>query len=209
MTTTPAAPPHVDEHAAEFSEGDEPAYVLVGEILHITGQDGSTSQHLLVGQGIMRPIRDWELLVVFEFFQTARTESQTREWLAWAGAPPSLLRQFIRHGTLVRVDSRTSWSAARSLRGLRLSAQSVQGSQRPDGYLEVLSQVTGEVVMTVSPELATLLWGNAEGADVPSAIKRMSKVAGESRETIARSALAMAPMLIEHGFARLEWLKVR
>jgi hypothetical protein len=126
----------------------------------------------------------------------------------WAGDTEGLLAHLVKLRILVRVDTRTSWTGAKSLKGLRLTAQSAEGEQRPNGYMSVVSHTTGETVMTVSPELATLLWGNDEGCDVPSAIKRMAKVAGEDRETIARSALAMMPMLLEHGYARLEWLKV-
>jgi hypothetical protein len=205
--TISETPPYADAHAADFSEGDEPTYALIGEILHITDEAGVTKQHLLAGQGLMYPI-DEDLLPVFEFFQTARAEHQAQAWLDWAGAPAGLLKHIVKRRILVRVDPRTSWTGAKSLKGLRLSAQSIQGSMRPNGYLEVLSQTTGEAVMTVSPELATLLWGNEEGLDVPSAIKRMAKVSGLDRETIARRALAMTPMLIEYGYARLEWLRV-
>jgi hypothetical protein len=202
-----AEPPYADEHAAVFSEGDEPTYALVGEILHITDEADVTTQHLLVGEGRLLPI-DPDMLPVFEFFTTPRAEHQAKEWFEWAGAPSDLLSHIVKLGILVRVDTRTSWAAAKSLRGLRLTAQAEQGEQRPNGYLSVVSHTTGETVMTVSPELATLLWGNDEGLDVPTAIKRMAKVAGVDKETIARSALAMMPMLREHGYARLEWLKV-
>jgi hypothetical protein len=160
-----------------------------------------------VGQGVVRPI-DPELLPVFEFFQTARAEHQASEWLDWAGAPAGFLKDLVRLGFLVRVNPRTSWTGAKSLKGLRLSAQSIEGSQRPNGYLEVASQTTGEVVMTVSPELAALLCGNDEGYDIPTAIKRLDKISRLGKEVIARRVLALTPMLLEHGYARLEWLRV-
>jgi hypothetical protein len=122
--------------------------------------------------------------------------------------PKGFLKYLVKLGFLVRVDTRTSWTGAKSLKGLRLSAQSEPGDQRPDGYLCVVSRTTGETVMTVRPELATMLWGNEEGWDIPAAIKRMAKVSGLDKETIARSTLAMMPMLLEYGYARLEWLKV-
>lgn len=200
-------PPYQEEHASEFSEGSEPTYALIGEIIHITEEAGVTTQNLLVGEGRIRPI-DPDLLPVFEFFTTPRAEHQAKEWFEWAGAPSDLLSHLVKLGILVRVHTRTSWTAAKSLRGLRLTAQSEQGDQTPSGYLSVLSRTTGETVMTVSPELATLLWGNEEGLDIPSAIKRMAKVAGLDKETIARRALAMMPMLLEYGYARLEWLRV-
>lgn len=205
--TPPPLAPHADAHAADFSEGDEPTYALVGEILHITDEADITTQHLLVGEGRLLPI-DPDMLPVFEFFTTPRAEHQAKAWFEWAGAPSDLLSYIVKLGIMVRVDTRTSWTAAKSLRGLRLTAQAEQGEHRPDGYVCVVSHATGETVMTVSPELATLLWGNEEGLDIPTAIKRMAKVAGVDKETIARSALAMMPMLREHGYARLEWLKV-
>jgi hypothetical protein len=81
-----AAPPYADAHSAVFSEGDEPTYALIGEILHITDDAGVTTQHLLVGQGLTHPL-DEDFLPVFEFFQTAREEHQAQEWLDWAAAP--------------------------------------------------------------------------------------------------------------------------
>lgn len=208
--TTPGkvtpAPPYADAHAADFSEADEPTYALIGEILHVTDEAGVTKQHLLVGQGLMYPI-DEDLLPVFEFFQAARAEHQAQEWLDWAGAPTGLLKHLVKRRILVRVDPRTSWTGAKSLKGLRLTAQSKQGEMRESGYITVMSQA-GEAVMVVSPELATLLWGNDEGYDVPAAIKRLAKVSCHDREIIARRVLAMTPMLLEYGYARLEWLKV-
>lgn len=211
MTTSPGqaddAPPHADAHGVPFSEGDERAYALIGEILHITDEAGVTTQQLLVGQGLTHSL-DEDLLPVFEFFQTPRSEHQAKEWFEWAGAPSDLLSHLVKLGILVRVDTRNSWTGAKSLKGLRLSAQSNAGDQEPDGYVNLVSPATGETVMTVSPELATLLWGNEEGWDIPAAIKRMARVSGLDKETIARSTLAMMPMLLEHGYARLEWLRV-
>lgn len=200
-------PPYQDEHASEFSEGSEPTYALVGEILHITDEANVTTQHLLVGEGRIHPI-DQDLLPVFEFFTTPRAEHQAKEWLEWAGAPSDFLNHLVKLGFLVRVDTRTSWTAAKSLRGIRLTAQSIQGELRPNGYVSLVCQANQQVVMSVSPELASLLWGNAEGYDIPGAIKRLAKVSGLSREVIARRVLAMMPMLLEHGYARLEWLRV-
>jgi hypothetical protein len=203
---TTAAPPYADAHSAVFSEGDEPTYALVGEILHVTDDAGATTQHLLAGQGLMYPI-DEDLLPVFEFFKTARAEHQAQEWLDWAGAPAGFLKHIVKLRILVRVDPRTSWTGAKSLKGLRLTAQSTQGETHENGYISVMSQA-GDLVMVVSPELATLLWGNEEGWDIPAAIKRMAKLSGLDKEVIARRVLAMTPMLLEYGYARLEWLKV-
>lgn len=208
MATSAAdTPPHADAHAADISESGEPTYALIGEILHITDEANATTQQLLVGEGRLHPI-DPDLLPVFEFFTTPRAEHQAKEWFEWAGAPSDLLSHLVKLGILVRVDTRNSWTAAKSLKGLRLTAQSEPGDQSPDGYLCVVSRTTGETVMTVSPELATLLWGNEEGWDIPAAIKRMARASGLDKETTARSALAMMPMLLEHGYARLEWLRV-
>jgi hypothetical protein len=202
-----SGPPYQNEHAAEFSEEEEPTYALIGEILHITDDANVTRQHLLVGEDITYPI-DQDFLPIFEFFRTPRSEHQAEEWLEWAGAPAGYLSQLVKLGFLVRIDTSTSWAAAKSLRGLRLRTLSTPGEQRPNGYLSLVSQASGEAVMTVSPELATLLWGNEEGHDIPTAIKKLAKVSGLSKDVIARRVLAMTPMLLEHGYAWLEWLRV-
>lgn len=206
MTAVDEQPPYAGAHAADFSEADEPTYALIGEILHITDDEDATTQHLLVGQGLTRPL-DTELLPVFEFFQTPRAEHQAQEWLEWAGAPVDLLQHLVKLKILVRVDPRTSWTGAKSLKGVRLTAQTTMGEQTGSGYITLVSQ-DGQAVMAVSPELAAALWGNDEGLDIPNIVKRLAKASGQDRESTARLVLAMTPILLEHGYARLEWLRV-
>lgn len=206
MTTTDA-PPYADAHSADFSEGDEPAYALIGEILHITDEANVTTQHLLVGQGLTHPI-DQDFLPVFEFFQTPRAEHQAQEWLDWAAAPKGFLKFLVKLDFLVRVDPRTSWTGAKSLKGLRLSAQSTPGETRPNGYISLMSQTSEQPVMSVSPELAAVLWGNEENLDIPTLIRKIAKATGQDRELAARKVLALTPMLLKFGYARLEWLRV-
>lgn len=210
ITSTAATadtPPYADAHAADFSEGDERAYALIGEILHVTDETDATTYHLLVGQGLTRPI-DEEYLAVYEFFQTAREEHQAEEWLDWAGAPAGFLKFLVKAGFLVRVDTRTSSTAAKSLKGLRLNAQATPGEPTEDGWVSVMSQTSEKPVMYVCHELAAVLWGNEENYDIPTAIKKLAKASGEDRDLMARRVLASTPMLLEYGYARLEWLRV-
>jgi hypothetical protein len=207
MTKPNGSPPYADAHAAAFSDVDEKTYALIGEILRTVDESGATTYHLLVGQGVSRPI-DEKYLPVYEFFSTPRAEHQAEEWLEWAGAPSDFLKFLVKLGFLARVDTRTSMTAAKSLRGLRLSPQSSPGEPTDDGWVAVISAESGRPGMYVCHELAAVLWGNDEGIDIPTIIKKIAKATGQERERAARKVVAMMPMLLEFGYARLEWLRV-
>lgn len=208
MTTPPEdVQPYVGEPAADFDEGDEPVYVLVGAIIHATDNQNTTTHHLLMGQGLTTPI-DSDLLPLFEFFSTAREEHQAEEWLQWAGANDDLLSQMVKLGYLVRIDTRSPTAAAESLSGLRLSPQSSPGEVAGNGHVGVLPEQTDKPSMFVAPELAVALWSNDEDLDMPAIVRRIAQDTGMNEDLVARRVLVGIPMLLEYGWARLEWLRV-
>jgi hypothetical protein len=207
MTQPNDSPPYAAAHAAAFSEVDEKTYALIGEIVPSIDPSGATTYHLLVGQGVGKPIDD-EYLPVYEFFSTPRSEHQAREWLEWAGAPTGFLEFLVKLEFLARVDTRTSTRAAKSLRGMRLQPKSSPGEPSDDGFVAVISEGSQRPGMYVCHELAAVLWGNEDGVDIPTMVKRIAKATGQGREQAARKVVAMMPMLLEYGYARLEWVRV-
>ena len=199
-------PPHANAPAADFCEGDDLVYALIGEIIQAVDSE-ITRYHLLVGQDLTRPIEE-EILPLFEFFTKPRSEPQSKDWLEWAGASPDFLDELVELGFLVRVNTHSALSAAKSLSGLMLRPQSVPGKTGDDGYTELLPPESLHPTMFVSPELAAVLWANDDAMDIPSSIAKLARLSGEEAETTAYRVLAAVPMLLEYGWARLEWLKV-
>lgn len=206
MSTNESLPPHINEPAAEFCEGSGSVYALIGEIIQASGS-GVEGHFLLVGQDLTRPIED-EILPLFEYFLKPRSAQQARDWLDWAGASPDFLDELVDLGFLVRVDRHSASTAAESLKGLILRPQSVPGGMSEDGYTELLPPGATEPTMFVSPELAGALWENDAALDVPAVIAKLASLSGEDTETTAQRVLTAVPMLLEYGWARLEWLQV-
>lgn len=196
-------PPFANAPAAEISEEAELAYVLIGEILTIEDIAGVKTHHLMVGQEMTRPIEE-ELLPVYVFFSKPRSEHQAHEWLDWAGAPSGFLKDVVKAGLLVCIDAKTSWSAAKSLRGLLIGTDAKPGKSDHRGYVPLISPYSGEDVFTINPNLAYVLWGNNKRHDIPTVIKKLARVSGFNKEIIARQILASIPRLLTYSLVRIE-----
>ena len=201
-------PPHADAGAADFAEGEGTVYALIGEIFTVSDDAGTQTHHLLVGQDLTRQIED-SFLPLMWFFSTPRYEHQAVEWLEWAGAPAGLLKQMVKLGYLAQVETRSATTAAKSLKGLRIATQGSPGEMNENGYYAlVTAEESDQPVPYVSPELATALWSDHQGLDVPTLAKMIGKATGLGRELAAYKMLVGLPVLLDHGYARLECLHV-
>jgi len=199
--------PHFADHAAAFVESTESAYVLVGEILRSEPEPGVATFHQIAGQDLVRSIEKTHL-PTFEFFAIPRSQSQAKNWMAWAETPEGALAHIMKLGFLVGIDTRTATTASSSLKGLRLVSRARQGAQEVSGFFGVMAEGSTFPVSYVSPELAAALWHNSTGLDVPSFVKLVSKTTGENRDLVARKILTAVPRLIEQGHVKLEWIRV-
>lgn len=199
-------PPYAEAHAADFVDGDEDVYTLVGQIIWSADESGKLSHHILVGEGLARPV-DPEMLPLFEFFQTPRSKREAEAWLEWWGATPGFLNELVTLKLIVSIDPRNPSTAAKGLSGLKLVAQSAPG-ETEGGQVGVMSERSEQPVTYIGPELARAMWGDIQGDDIPTVVKKIRRASGDSEDLAARKVISEIPMLLEYGHARLEWQSV-
>lgn len=200
--------PHVGAQSARFIGAGGPVFAMVGTVLDRSKVSEGSPVHVLIAPGAIREYEAF-FLPVFEFFKTPRDESQVQEWLAWADAPSDFLTTLIDTGAVVRVDAVDPLLAAESLRGIRVVAQSDPDTSKPpatNGLVEVVRTEPETARLDISVELAAALWGDHEQVDLPAVIEQIAITIGLEPRVAARKVLAEIPMLLRHGFARLEWM---
>jgi hypothetical protein len=204
----PAGGPHSDAPRARLIEAGGPVYLLVGGILRENGAGDDEPFDLLVAPGVTREF-DAFFRPMLQFFRVARTEEQALEWLAWAGAPADAMKDLVQTGLLVRIDTTDPESAAKSLKGIRIIPNAVPGAPADDqpSLVSVHREPAGPVETYVPVELEHVLWGLEKPFDLPTAIKLMSRQAGEPMDRVARRVLTNVPALLAQGLARLEWAR--
>lgn len=204
----PLAGPHSESPPSRLIEAGAPAYVLVGGLLREAGANDNAPFQVLVAPGVLREF-DAEFEPMLQFFRVARSEQQALDWLTWAGAPDGALKDLVKTGLLVRVNTANPLTAAASLKGIRIIPQAIPGEPAPDYPTQISVRRDADSPMTtyVPTELAHVLWGLDKPFDLPTAVKRMARESGEHRDLTARRVLTNVPSLLRLGLARLEWVK--
>lgn len=201
-------PPHLNAVPACFIEADGPVYTLVGGVLDRTGVPEDAPILVQIAEGVGREY-DAEFLPMFEFFKTPREEWQVRDWMEWAGGD-DVLSVLLETKAVIRVDTHDPLTAAASLAGLRVIPQCVPDPDpvrpRNPGLIDVLRDPSDTSVLMISAELAEALFGRRTRVDVPAVIDFIVGELGAPRVTTARRVVSEIPMLLHHGYARLEWL---
>lgn len=197
--------PFAETQAADFVEGDEPTYALVGSLLKSVDADGTETYELTI-KGDKRFEMTDAIMPLFRWFSTPRSESQVTAWMAWADAPSDMLRELIKRGLIVRVDTSSAWKCAKSLRGLRLVPLSLPDLDTPvlEGLVAVKYTPESRRDTVTSVELATVLWGDLKPGDIPTMIKALARRHRVDTEVAARFVLTDVPMFLSYGFVRLE-----
>lgn len=204
-----APAPYADTRGEDLTDQKEPVYLLVGKILENTDEAGAKTHRWLVGKGVSVPL-DEDIMLVLQFFRTARLEHQAAEWLDWAGAPKGFLKDLVRNGWVRRIRARDVYRAALSLSGLRLVPNAVRG-EIVNGMVSLMAtSETGKpyVAMFVSEALASVLWDNDGGLDIPAAAKKTAISSGMRMTDTLHQILVDLPMLVEFGFGHLEMVSV-
>lgn len=204
----PAGGPHNDAPPARLIEAGAPVYLLVGGILREAGASDTENFDLLVAPGITREF-DAPFRPMLQFFRVARTEAQAVEWLAWAGAPEDALKDLVKTGLVVRIDTTDPVTAAKSFKGIRIIPMSVPGEPAADqpSLVSVHLETSGPVATYIPIELEHVLWGLDRPLDLQAAIKLMARQSREERPRLARRVLTNTPAMVAQGLARLEWTK--
>jgi hypothetical protein len=202
-------PPHIDAAPARLIEADGPVYALVGAVLDRTKVSEADPVHILVAPDSVREYGA-DFLPVFEFFRVPREEWQVREWLSWAGGDDDFLRALLDTRSVVRVETRDPLTASESLRGLRLAPQCSPFEVSPNapGFIYVRRDEAEDSYLPITFELGEALWGEQKPTDVPTVIERVERKFKLPRDMAARRVISDIPLLLLHGYARLEWLNV-
>lgn len=202
--------PHADEHAAWFVDAGETVYALIGSLLTSEEPVNGTHHHVLVGQGLTRPVQD-KVVSLFEFFAIPRTESAAADWLDWSAAPSDLLEVFVERGILARVDTASPLSALKSLSGMRFAPEGfpvASDGDKTDAYIGITRTPDGAAENRITPELSQALWTPLGAGEIPETVRLIADRTRQSIDLTARKVLASAAELIEQGLIRLEWVNV-
>jgi hypothetical protein len=202
---TEEAEPFKNTVAADFVETEEATYALIGSLVEHTDDSGARAYYLMTHGSHGNQMTE-QVLPLFHWFSTPRSESQVAAWLAWADSPRDTMKALIKRGLIVRIDPSSSWKAAKSLRGLRLVPLSLPDLDTPvsEGLMAMKRTPESRCDAIINVELGQVIAGDVSGADIPEAVAALAKRDKDDREDISRLVLTDIPFLLEHGLARLE-----
>lgn len=198
-------PPFLDEEPAEFVDEEGATYALIGTVLDRTKVPENSPIHILVAPGGIREYGE-KFLPLFEFFRTPRSEQQTKQWMEWAGGDDDILQTLLDTQAVVRVNTKDPISASKSLKGIRIVPQCLpDGTGSPEkGLVSIRTDTDSTVSLKINIELAEAIWGSKEPSDIHTEIKRTARYFKLPRKVAAMRVLTDIPMLLWHGYARLE-----
>lgn len=192
---------------ADFIGSTGPTYALVGVVLDRLNPVGTDPVHVQIARDTVR-IQDPRFRPVYEFLQTPRSEREVREWLCGSGDEDDFLEALVETRSVIRIDTRSPQSATKSLKGLRLVPHCLPDapSAAIPGRFDVKLDKESTWALSVGAALGEALFGEHEATDLPGVIKQVMREFGITREQAARQVLSSIPLLLQHDYARLEWV---